>query len=823
MGVHPPTGLSDAASLEAYLDRLPLAPEAREALRRRALVAPTPAERFALLHGALAGRDGPGSTFDSIAARLRMALGTPTESAAAETDLQGHPRLATMPRLHRSSMAPRAWLKDPFARPAADAGPYRPRGPRPAWARSAALRRLVLLVLVLAQTAIATWAMAEVLPYKGHQPLEVAVLAVFTVLFMWISSGFWTALAGFGLLVTGRDRLSITRTSKELRADARTAVIMPICNEDVSRVFAGLRATCESLVATGRAANFEVFVLSDTGDADARVAETQAWLELQRAMSGRLGVHYRWRQHHIKRKSGNVADFCRRWGRDYEYMVVMDADSVMAGDCLVALARLMEAHPGAGIIQTAPRAFGREALFARVQQFGTAAYGPLFTAGLHFWQLGESHFWGHNAILRVAPFMAHCALGRLPGDGAMSGEILSHDFVEAALMRRAGWGVWIAYDLPGSYEEVPPNLIDELARDRRWCLGNLMNLRLFRLEGVHPAHRAVFMIGVMAYLSAPLWFLSLALGTALLAQHTLMDTTYFTQPHQLFPTWPEWHPERALALFGSTAVVLFLPKILAGVLLALREARAFGGALRAAASIVLETLLSSLFAPIRMLFHTEFVVAGVAGLRIRWKSPPRADAPTDWPRAVRRHGVHTLVGLAWTALVWRMEPRVLPWILPVAGALIVSIPLSVFSSRVNLGRAARRAGLFVTPEETAPPAEIARTAELTANAPERPGLAEAIIDPLANALACAQGTARTHLPPSVLAAREATLARALTQGIETLDAAARGRLLNDPVALSLLHEAAWTSPDAHASWHRRRESAPVPLRSPAARLAALPT
>ena len=823
MGVHPAAGLSDATALEAYLARLPLAAATRERLRKRAAAGATPEERFAILHAALAERSGTATAFDSIAARLRLALGRPTESASAETDLQGHPRLATMPRLHRRSMAPRAWLKNPFATPSPGVGPYRPRGSRPAWARAAALRRLVLLGLVLLQTAIATWAMAEVLPYKGHEPLEIAVLSVFTILFMWISSGFWTALAGFGLLITGRDRLSVTRASKELPDDVRTAVIMPICNEDVNRVFAGLRATCESLVATGRAANFEVFVLSDTGDADARVAETHAWLELQRAMAGRLGVHYRWRQHHIKRKSGNVADFCRRWGRDYKYMVVMDADSVMAGRCLVSLASLMEAHPGAGIIQTAPRAFGREALFARVQQFGTAAYGPLFTAGLHFWQLGESHYWGHNAILRVEPFMAHCALGRLPGDGAMSGEILSHDFVEAALMRRAGWGVWIAYDLPGSYEEVPPNLIDELARDRRWCLGNLMNLRLFRLEGVHPAHRAVFMIGVMAYLSAPLWFLSLALGTALLAQHTLVDPAYFTEPHQHFPKWPEWHPERALALFGSTAVVLFLPKILSGVLLAAREARAFGGALHAAASIVLETMLSALFAPIRMLFHTEFVIAGIAGLRIRWKSPPRADAPTDWSRAIRRHGVHTLIGLAWTAFVWRMEPRVLPWILPVAGALILSIPLSVYSSRVSLGRAAHRAGLFVTPEENAPPVEITRTAELTAAASERPGLAEAIVDPLANALACAQGTPRTHAPESAQALREATVARALAEGLAALDGPARARLLNDPLALSALHFAVWTSPRAHASWHRHREDSPGQPTEPAAALAAVPT
>ncbi len=188
----------------------------------------------------------------------------------------------------------------------------------------------------------------------------------------------------------------------------------------------------------------------------------------------------------MKRKSGNIDDFCRRWGSQYSYMVVLDADSVMTGDCLCGLVRLMEANPNAGIIQSSPKASGMDTLYARCQQFATRVYGPLFTAGLHFWQLGESHYWGHNAIIRVKPFIEHCALAPLPGEGSFAGSILSHDFVEAALMRRAGWGVWIAYDLPGSYEELPPNLLDELKRDRRWCHGNLMNFRLFPGEGYAP-------------------------------------------------------------------------------------------------------------------------------------------------------------------------------------------------------------------------------------------------------------------------------------------------------------------------------------------------
>ena len=264
-------------------------------------------------------------------------------------------------------------------------------------------------------------------------------------------------------------------------------------------------------------------------------------------------------------------------------MVVLDADSVMSGECLTRLVRLMEANPDAGIIQTAPRAAGRDTLFARVQQFASRVYGPLFTAGLHFWQLGESHYWGHNAIIRVEPFMRHCALGRLPGRGRFGGEILSHDFVEAALMRRAGWAVWLAYDLAGSYEEMPPNLLDELKRDRRWCQGNLINLRLFFAEGLHPAHRAVFLTGVMAYMSAPLWFLFLA------AVDRAARRAHAGRPAVLRRAVPALSAvagvasRRAIALFTRDRDAAVPAQDLASLLICVqRRASSFGGVLRLA-------------------------------------------------------------------------------------------------------------------------------------------------------------------------------------------------------------------------------------------------
>ena len=805
-----------------YLNRLPLSGERRAMAFADALAnAGNVGRALSRVHASLAphAATAANAAHATIGARLRLAIGEPESNAPVPVtrDVQGRERLEATPRLARSPMAPHGWLGQTRRARADDLDEddaEATRDPGKRWRLHASRRRLVLAVLIVGQTIVATDYMSRVLPYHGTKPLELAILVLFAVLFAWISAGFWTALAGFMLLASGRDRYAISRrqigtSPLDIAEDARTAVVMPICNEDVRRVFAGLRATYESLARTGALSRFDFYVLSDTGNTDTRVAELDAWFALCRAVDGFGRVFYRWRQHRIKRKSGNIADFCRRWGRKYRYMIVLDADSVMSGDCLTALVRIAEANPESGIIQTAPRAAGRDTLYARVQQFATGVYGPLFTAGLHFWQFGESHYWGHNAIIRVAPFMEHCAIGRLPGRGALSGEILSHDFVEAALMRRAGWGVWIAYDLTGSYEEMPPNLIDELSRDRRWCQGNLMNFRLFWMRGLHPAHRAVFMTGVLAYLSAALWFSFLILSTVLLAIHTLREPTYFEQPYQLFPLWPEWRPEWAVALFSATALLLFLPKILAALRIAWTDPVPHGGRIHLMVSLCGEMVFSALLAPIRMLFHTQFVVMAIAGHAVRWKSPPRDDAETSWRYAFRRHGLHTLVGILWAAFVWWLNPSYLWWLAPVVGALILSIPLSVFSSRVGLGRKLRRRKYFLLPEESHPPPVIRATRRFWHHAPPPADFAAAVVDPIINALTCAQAAGRTGTGRVRELLNTALAERALHSGLDDLTPAEKNQLLADPVALSGLHWAVWTSPTRHPSWRVLTEQTPA--------------
>ncbi|MBG6241836.1 MAG: glucans biosynthesis glucosyltransferase MdoH [Candidatus Symbiopectobacterium sp. Dall1.0] len=831
-----------------YIGKLPLSAQAAEALQHALPQAES--ESLSAIHRALAQGESPAtllteddSPLQSVKARLDAAWpDTATAVKPVMVDKEGRTALQAMPTIKRASMFPDMWRTNPLVRwwesmLGRSPAPSRPHASPEVkiaenrWRMVGTLRRYTLLILTLFQTAIATWYMKTILPYQGwalidpfamvNQPflrsfmqvlpyiLQSGILVLFAVLFCWVSAGFWTALMGFLQLLIGKDKYSISSTTvgdEPLNPEHRTALIMPICNEDVERVFAGLRATYESVAATGQLEHFDLYVLSDSNDPDKCVAEQKAWMDMCREVDGFGRIFYRRRRRRVKRKSGNIDDFCRRWGSQYSYMVILDADSVMSGECLTQLVRLMEANPNAGIIQSSPKASGMDTLYARCQQFATRVYGPLFTAGLHFWQLGESHYWGHNAIIRVKPFIEHCALAPLPGEGSFAGAILSHDFVEAALMRRAGWGVWIAYDLPGSYEELPPNLLDELKRDRRWCHGNLMNFRLFLVKGMHPVHRAVFLTGVMSYLSAPLWFMFLALSTALQVVHTLMEPQYFLQPRQLFPVWPQWRPELAIALFSTTLVLLFLPKLLSVILVWAKGARPYGGAVRVFLSLLLEMLLSVLLAPVRMLFHTVFVVSAFLGWSVQWTSPQRDDDATPWSEAFARHGSQLVLGLVWAIGMAWLDLRFLWWLSPIVFSLILSPFVSVISSRASIGLACKRANLLLIPEEYEPPRELVATdTYFRANRARKleNGFVQAVFDPSLNALASAMATARHGFSRAVEQGRTQRVADALKQDLDALSDNQRLVLLSDPVTISRLHYAVWHDPQQFAAWHQR--------------------
>lgn len=570
-------------------------------------------------------------------------------------------------------------------------------------------RRLIFCTLVVLTILAISWQALQVYLINGFQPLEWPMLPLFVVLVLPLAMSFWTAVAGFFVQLMGRDSLALTHSEAERTPvdfdSFRTAIVIPAYNEDTVRLFAGLRATYESVARSGCLKHFEFFVLSDSTDPDSWVREELAFEDLRGELSDPSRVFYRNRRDNVERKPGNIADFCAQWGGRYRYMIVFDTDSLMTGKSLINMVRLMERHPNAGIIQTPPMPVNRQSLLGRLLQFTMRAYGPLLIRGLNFLQAGEGCYWGHNAIIRVVPFVEHCRLPKLPGKGPLAGSILSHDFIEAAYMRRAGWKVYLASDLRGSYEETPANLIGVAARDRRWCQGNLQHARLMRTPGLHWVSRLQLALGMMAYLSSPLWLLMLALGTAEGLREALTPHAYFASGSP-FPVWQVSMVGRGAALFASVMSLMIVPKLLSLLSMILQNHRttaSMGGLRRLSTSVLVEILFSTMLSPVLAVLHSRFVIGTLMGRSVSWDAPDRGDAPTTFREAAKRHAGITVLGVLWSALLLWNSPALFGWLSPVLLGLVLAIPLSVWTSRVRAGQWARRRGLFLIPEEIRAP------------------------------------------------------------------------------------------------------------------------
>jgi membrane glycosyltransferase len=581
---------------------------------------------------------------------------------------------------------------------------------RPQTRWRALLRRTLFFGLTFLTAGAGTALLLDVLEANGLSGIELLGLALFFALFTWIAGALWTAIAGFAVRLAGRDPVGLDPREVAGRPLlTRTAIAMPIYNEDPQRVAAGLEAIWSSLAREPQERAFDLFILSDTSDAAIAAEEETMWQALVARHGAAKRVFYRRRIDRSERKAGNIADFVRRWGENYECMVVLDADSVMTGEALVTLARLMEAHPEIGILQSLPLAVGRETLFARLIQFGSRLQSPMLSSGLAYWQLGESNYWGHNAIVRVRPFARYCTLPRLSGRPPLGGDILSHDFVEAAFMRRGGYEVRQVPDLRGSWEEVPANVIDYAARDRRWTQGNLQHSRVLCLPGLHPLSRVHLLTGIVSYASSPMWLALLVLSSVLSAIEAAKTPQYFLPGFRsLFPHWPQIRGGETAVLFALTLAVLLLPKIL-GVILTVRDRmlrRQFGGVARLCGSVLVEQLFSILLAPSMMMFHSTFVVQTLLGHSVSWNAQSRTDRGVTFREAFRRQKWHLTLGLVWGGIMLRLAPQFFWWLTPVLIGLVCGIPLTMWTSRVSAGRLARRLGLLLTPEEIAPPREL---------------------------------------------------------------------------------------------------------------------
>ena len=476
---------------------------------------------------------------------------------------------------------------------------------------------------------------------------------------------------------------------------------MPVYHEDPETVADALARMGRALAAEAVGDKFDIFVLSDSREPAHIRNEAKVFAELRQQLHNEIKVYYRRRADNHHKKAGNIADFVTRWGGAYEAMIVLDADSMMAGTTLVTLARAMAADPKAGIIQSLPLLHNRWTLYARMQQFAGRVYGPIVANGLAAWHGRDGNYWGHNAIIRVKAFAEAAGLPELQGRKPFGGHIMSHDFVEAALLRRSGWAVYMLPGLGGSYEETPPNLIELAARDRRWSQGNLQHIKLLNVKGLHWVSRLHFLQGIMSYLASPLWLFLLLTGLVLSTVAKYTEPNYFPEGFSLFPAWPVFDPERALRLFTLTMAVLFVPKIL-GIIAAMLDRelrRGCGGAGGLIKSLFAESLLSALLSPIMMLIQSGFVLDVLLGRDSGWKAQKRTEEAPPFNELLHKHAWHMVTGILIGVLAFLITTKTFLWLSPIVLGLGLSAPMSWATGLVSLGQRAWAWNVFRIPEE----------------------------------------------------------------------------------------------------------------------------
>jgi membrane glycosyltransferase len=544
--------------------------------------------------------------------------------------------------------------------------------------RGPSIPRTAVFLGAALMTAAFAYELYGVLSFVQMTPIQFVFLVLSTITFAWISVGTLSAALGFLPLFAGEKADTIHIPSVDGPLTKRTALLFPVYHEEPAAIAGVISAISEELASLGRTEAFDVFILSDTRGADEGTREEAAYAALAKALGSEIKVHYRRRIENSGRKAGNIEDWVERFGAAYDFFVILDGDSIMSGVALVRLARAMESDPAAGLIQTVPKLIGGRTLLQKLMQFAANIYGPATAAGLAFWSKDQGNYWGHNAIIRTRAFAGAAGLPHLPGPPPFGGHILSHDFVEAMLLQRAGWGVHMAPSVEGSYESMPPSLTDLIVRDRRWSQGNLQHLALLPRRGVPAMGRLHLFMGALAYIMSAIWAGSLTVGLVLALQSQQILPSYFTDSKTLFPIWPMIDPGAAMRLFLATMAVVLLPKAL-GLALELkrtRRARELFGMPRAIAGVATETFYSMLFAPIMMMTQTSAVLQIFFGRDAGWKAQRRDGSAIDLADAMRFHWPHMVVGLAVTIVCWETSPGLLVWMAPVVVGLVLSGPIN---------------------------------------------------------------------------------------------------------------------------------------------------
>lgn len=566
------------------------------------------------------------------------------------------------------------------------------------------MRLFIMAMLVIPSTALAGWSLYEIFLPNGLTNLEIAQLGLGLTLFAWLCMAFWTGIIGFVLQLFNIDPLSLRKKQCAPDQDSplvqKHAVVMPVYNEDTRRIMVGFEACVREIMGSTQAEQFDFFMLSDTRDEQKAEAELRAWNRMTKRL-GRYASHvfYRRREENSHRKVGNLKDFCERWGANYESMIVLDADSVMSGERMLDLARRIEQNPDTALVQTIPMPVRQDTFFGRFVQFAAHLYSPMLATGLSFWQTDSANYWGHNAIIRIAPFMQHCGLPTLEGRAPFGGEVLSHDFVEAALLRRAGWQAYLLTDTTGSYEEVPSNIVDYAIRDRRWVQGNIQHLGLLNVKGLKTANRLHFLFGAFAYISSLVLFCMLALGTADALIRATSVPEFFVSEYQLFPSWQVARQDMMMVTMWGTAALLFLPKLL-GIALALIKRRSeFGGGFSLLKSAMLELVMAVLIAPLMMFYHSYFVVSVFIGHSVKWEAQEREGRKVPWSVAFKHTQIMSCLAVIWGVTTFYFTPSLFMWLLPVLIGMVLAAPIIRLSSSTQLGVSLRKWGVFVIDQE----------------------------------------------------------------------------------------------------------------------------
>ena len=580
-------------------------------------------------------------------------------------------------------------------------------------------RRAVFAVLFSVTIAASLWLAALALAPGGLGMMDLAALALFAVTLPWMAAGFANAVIGFVIMRCSADPVAAVLPAAGSVGDdqpivSSTAILLCVRNELPRRIIRNLDTMLEGIHASGYGERFHLYLLSDTSEADLAAGEEALFAELIARWCDRIAIDYRRRTENTGFKAGNIREFCERWGGRHEFAVTLDADSFMSADAILRLVRIMQVDPKLGILQGLVVGLPSTSLFARIFQFGMRLGMRSYTIGSAWWQSDCGPYWGHNAILRLAPFMKHCQLPVLSASGEAERHILSHDQIEAALMRAGGYHVRVLPREDLGWEENPPTLLEFMRRDLRWCQGNMQYWRFLLLPNLRPVSRYQLVLAILMFIGSPAWNGLLVLATIALAT--------IDNPAMIM------RGDVGIGLLVWVLVMWFSPKIAGAldVLLSPRERRAFGGAGRFTFNFVVETIYSILLVPILWISHTIFLFGLLFNREISWMGQVRDDHAVPFSLALHDLWPQTLVGCVCLGLVLTNQPWALPYVLLLAGGPALSVPFAMVTAWPAIGELAVRIGIGRIPEETDIPEDLLELA-LPAIKPEsRPPLTNSV-------------------------------------------------------------------------------------------------